>query len=199
MERTPGTSVSSAGGNVLCRVIAAYLNIIDYLLNTYSTPFIVNNYVLNTCSSGQAQGIQRVIFVTSVPCSIIISTLHCWFQGFPGGLAVKNPAAMQKTQVWSLGLEDPLKEEITTRSIQYSCLGKSMDRGAWRATVHGDHKESDSTEWLNNNKCQFQNKETEALGSDGVQFPSYLTVFLPNLELFIETSVSTGVYGFCFP
>ena len=198
MERTPGTSVSSAGGNVLGRVIATHLSIIDYLLNTCSTPFIVNNYLLNTCSSGQAQGIQRVIFVTSVPCSIIISTLQCWFQGFPGGSAVKNPVAMQKIWVWSMGQGDPLKEEIATKSIQYSCLGKPMDRGAWRATVHGGHKESDSTEWLNN-KCQFQNKEREALGSDRVQFPRYLTVFLPNLELFIETSVSTGVYGFCFP
>ena len=26
-----------------------------------------------------------------------------------------------------------------------------MDRGAWRATVHGGHKESDTTQQLNNN------------------------------------------------
>ena len=30
--------------------------------------------------------------------------------------------------------------------FQYSCLHNSMDRGAWRATVHGGHKESDLTE-----------------------------------------------------
>ena len=29
--------------------------------------------------------------------------------------------------------------------LQYSCLGNSMDRGAWRATVHGIEKESDTT------------------------------------------------------
>ena len=29
--------------------------------------------------------------------------------------------------------------------FQYSCLGNPMDRGAWRATVHGD-AESDVTE-----------------------------------------------------
>ena len=34
-----------------------------------------------------------------------------------------------------LGLE-PLEEEMTTQ-LQYSCLGNPMDRGAWRATVHG--------------------------------------------------------------
>ena len=25
-------------------------------------------------------------------------------------------------------------------SLQYSCLGNPMDRGAWQATVHGAHK-----------------------------------------------------------
>ena len=29
--------------------------------------------------------------------------------------------------------------------LQYSCLEKPMDRGAWRATVHGIAKESDVT------------------------------------------------------
>ena len=32
--------------------------------------------------------------------------------------------------------------------LQYSCLENSMDRGAWRATVHGGHEESDTTESL---------------------------------------------------
>ena len=36
--------------------------------------------------------------------------------GFPGGSAVKNPPAMQETQVHSLGQEDPLKEEMATLS-----------------------------------------------------------------------------------
>ena len=30
--------------------------------------------------------------------------------------------------------------------LQYSCLENPMDRGAWQATVHGDHKELDMTE-----------------------------------------------------
>ena len=29
--------------------------------------------------------------------------------------------------------------------LQYSCLGNPTDRGAWQATVHGGHKESDTT------------------------------------------------------
>ena len=38
-------------------------------------------------------------------------------QGFPGGLAIKNPPAMQETQeIWvrSLGQEDPLEEGTST-------------------------------------------------------------------------------------
>ena len=42
---------------------------------------------------------------------------------------------MQGTQVRSLGQEDPLEKGMATHS--YSCLEKSMDRGAWWATVHG--------------------------------------------------------------
>ena len=32
--------------------------------------------------------------------------------------------------------------------LQYSCLENSMNGGAWWATVHGGHKESDTTEQL---------------------------------------------------
>ena len=46
--------------------------------------------------------------------------------------SVKNPPAMQETQVPSLGQEDPLKKEMTTHS---SIL--AMDRGVWWATVYG--------------------------------------------------------------
>ena len=36
-------------------------------------------------------------------------------------------------------------EEGNVNSLQYSCLGNPMDRGAWQATVHGLTKESDTT------------------------------------------------------
>ena len=35
-----------------------------------------------------------------------------------------------------------------SRTLQYSCLENSMDRGAWWATVHGGHKESDTPVFL---------------------------------------------------
>ena len=39
--------------------------------------------------------------------------------GFPGGLVVKNPPAMQETQVWFLSREDPLEKEM---AIHYGIL-----------------------------------------------------------------------------
>ena len=58
---------------------------------------------------------------------------------------VKNLPAMQETQVRSLGQEDPLDEEMAPHS---SVLENPMDRGAWRAAVHGITDESDTTEQL---------------------------------------------------
>ena len=49
---------------------------------------------------------------------------------------IKCLPAMQETWVRSLGQEDPLKEEMATHSCK-SCLENPMDRGAWRAKVHG--------------------------------------------------------------
>ena len=48
---------------------------------------------------------------------------------------VKKLPSVQKPQVRSLGWEDPLEKGMAP--LQYSCLENSMDRGAWRAIVHG--------------------------------------------------------------
>ena len=58
------------------------------------------------------------------------------YVGFPGGLDGKELAAVQETQVQSLGQEDPLEKGIGYQ-LHYSCLENSEDRGAWQATVHG--------------------------------------------------------------
>jgi len=49
---------------------------------------------------------------------------------------LKNPPAVQETCIWSLRWEYLLKEGMATHA---SILGWRilMDRGAWRATVHG--------------------------------------------------------------
>ena len=59
---------------------------------------------------------------------------------------VKSLPTMQKrVGNLSLGQEDSLEKRMDP--LQYSCIENSMDRGAWRATVHG-LTESDTIEQL---------------------------------------------------
>ena len=64
--------------------------------------------------------------------------------GFPSGLAVKNlPAnAGDAGSIPGLG-RSPGEGNGNPR--QYSCLENPMDRGAWKAAVHGVAKELDTT------------------------------------------------------
>ena len=41
--------------------------------------------------------------------------------------------------------------------LQYSCLENPMDRGAWRATVHGGAEQSDMTEQLSTHVVVINN------------------------------------------
>ena len=52
---------------------------------------------------------------------------------------VRNPLAMQETEIRSLGREDNAGEG-NGYPFHYSCLENSIDRGAWRATIHGATK-----------------------------------------------------------
>ena len=67
---------------------------------------------------------------------------------------IKNLSPMQKTWVQSLGWEDPLEEG---RAAHSSILAWRLpvDGGAWWPTVHGGHKESDTTEWLTHSLFHF--------------------------------------------
>ena len=49
---------------------------------------------------------------------------------------IKNPPTIQETWVQSLGQEDPLEEGMATHS-RILAWRIPMDRGAWRAAVHG--------------------------------------------------------------
>ena len=55
---------------------------------------------------------------------------------------VKNLPAMQETQVRSLGGER--SGEGNGNPLQDSCLENPKDGGAWRVTIHGVTKESDT-------------------------------------------------------
>ena len=56
--------------------------------------------------------------------------------GFPGSSVVKNPPASVGDADLIPDLEGSLGEG-NGNPLQYSCLGNTMDRGAWRATGHG--------------------------------------------------------------
>ena len=68
------------------------------------------------------------------------------YLGFPGGIVVKNPPALQEIPAWgSIPGSGRSSGEANGNPLQYSCLGNLMDRGAWWATVHGVAKELDTT------------------------------------------------------
>ena len=66
------------------------------------------------------------------PTGQFFSDFLIFFLPYPAPVAqtVKNPPAMRETWVWPLGWKDPLEEGILAWWIP-------MDRGAWRAAVHG--------------------------------------------------------------
>ena len=47
--------------------------------------------------------------------------------------------------------------------LQYSCLENPMDRGAWRATVHGNAKSWTWLEWLSQHACTSTSKACQLL------------------------------------
>ena len=59
--------------------------------------------------------------------------------GFPSGSVVKNPPANAAAEgdVISIPGWGRSTGEGNGNSLQYSSLENSMDRGDWRATVHG--------------------------------------------------------------
>ena len=67
------------------------------------------------------------------------------FMGFPGGPVVKNPPANAGDAGLIPGLGRSPGEGYGKHPLQYSCLKNPMDRSAWRSTVHGVTKESDTT------------------------------------------------------
>ena len=69
---------------------------------------------------------------------------------FPGGSVVKNPPA-NAGLTGGVGSSPWLGRSPgggNGNPLQYSCLGNSMDRGSWRATVHGVAKsQTQLSEW----------------------------------------------------
>ena len=66
---------------------------------------------------------------------IRVKYVYSYFKGFPGGVVVKNLPA-NEGDVGSIPESGRSLGEGNGKLLQYSCLGNSMDRAAWQATVH---------------------------------------------------------------
>ena len=63
---------------------------------------------------------------------------------FSGGSVVKNSLA-NAGDLGSIPGSRRSPGEGNGNPLQYSCLGSPMDRGVWKATAHGEAKESETT------------------------------------------------------
>ena len=88
----------------------------------------------------------------SFPISVLhipkLLSIHPCTQGFTGGLVVKNMPGQECRRHKDAGLIPGLGKssgEGHGNPLQYSCLGNSMNSGAWWAMVHGVKK---SWTWL---------------------------------------------------
>ena len=108
-----------------------------YLLASSATIFPFK--ALSSGHHGLAFPQQVGLLLTTVSLHLLLTCLERSFPYFHMVFVaqmVKNPRAMQETQVRSLGCEDSPGDE-NDYPLQYSCLENPMDRGALWATVHG--------------------------------------------------------------
>ena len=90
----------------------------------------------STCNAGDPSSIPRSGRSPGERIGYPLHPLQSSF-GFPQPKElVKNSPAMQETWVRSMGWEDPLEEDMATRSSILPCR-IPMDREAWQAIVHG--------------------------------------------------------------
>ena len=76
--------------------------------------------------------------------SVIVAAIV--IKGFPGGSVVKNLATNAR-DAGDAGFTPGSGRSPgggNGNPLHYSCLGNSMDRGAWRARVHGVTEQSDT-------------------------------------------------------
>ena len=65
---------------------------------------------------GEFHGLYIVHGVAKSQTQFSLSFFSTLYEGFPGGLVIKNLPDKQEKRVQSLGQEDPLEEEMTTHS-----------------------------------------------------------------------------------
>ena len=81
------------------------------------------------------------------PCTYLPLAVPELYQDFPGGAVVKN-LPISAGDAGSIPVWERSPGVGNDNPFPYSCLGNPLDRGAWRATVHGAKK----TEQLSTHK-----------------------------------------------
>ena len=105
------------------------------------------------------------------PLFLVLST----YMSFPGGTVVKNPP-VNAGDSGDVGLSYGSGRSAGVRSsnlLQYSRLGIPMDRGAWRATVHGVTK---IQSWPSTYPCVHTHTHTPTHAYPALRSFSYLVV-----------------------
>ena len=90
------------------------------------------------------------------PFHLVEPWLRGWFGCFPGGAMVKKLPANAR-DIWdasSIPEYGWSPGGVYDNPLQYSCLGNSMDRGAWQATVHGITQSRTLMRWLSKHGAQ---------------------------------------------
>ena len=113
------------------------------------------------------------------------------YMGLPGGSVVSSALLTIECNAGDEGLIPGLGRspgEGNGNPLHYSCLENPMDRGAWRATVHGVANELDKTWRLNNNSNNkmglFSRLSKKQSGQKNLAYIIRLDKFL--VSLFIE-------------
>ena len=73
---------------------------------------------------------------------VFVFPLHEYILGFPGGSEGEESTCNVKTQVWSLGQEDPLQKGMATTPVFLP--GESHEQRSLVAYSPWGHKESDT-------------------------------------------------------
>ena len=111
-------------------------------------------------------------------------------RGFPGSSVVKNPPANagDAGDVGSIPGLERYPGEGNGKPLQYSCLGNPMDRGTWRATIHGVTK---SQARLSTHAWQSPRQESGFLTSSLAFFLSLSEVSVSFLR-YLQNPISTS-------
>ena len=121
---------------------AIYLVTVLFSLDTSSNFTSSENLLLTTPLTPNSPSYMACFDCVPITCFVSICLFASLFHKYMPGVGCKESAC----SAGDAGLIPRLgrsPEEGNGNPLQYSCLGKCMNRQAWRATVHGVAKESD--------------------------------------------------------